>query len=58
MSNVYVRPDGDRLAALAALLGDGSLTVPVGATFTLEESALGLPRAVSGSLGGAAVLVL
>ena len=58
VSSVYVRPDGDRLAVLAALLGDGSLTVPVGATYMLEDAAIALARAMSGSLGGAAVLML
>jgi NADPH:quinone reductase-like Zn-dependent oxidoreductase len=58
VSSIYVQPDGDRLAALAALLGDGSVTVPVAATYPLQEAAIGLARAMSGGLGGAAVLTL
>jgi NADPH:quinone reductase-like Zn-dependent oxidoreductase len=57
VSSLYVRPDGDRLAALAALLGSGSLTVSVGAVYPLEQAATGLARAVSGSAGGSGVLM-
>lgn len=57
MVDLYVHADGDRLAALATLLGEGRLTVPVGATYSLEEAAAGLARAVSGARGGAGVVL-
>lgn len=57
VSDLYVRPDGERLTALAALLASGSLTVAVGAAYPLEQAATGLARAVSGSTGGSGVLL-
>ena len=38
MSVVSFVPDPDRLSALAGMLADGTLTVEVGAVFTLEEA--------------------
>ncbi|MFG2075736.1 NADP-dependent oxidoreductase [Nonomuraea maritima] len=57
MVDLYVHPDGDRLAALAALLGEGRLTMSVGASYPLEEAGAGLARAVSGARGGAGVVL-
>jgi NADPH:quinone reductase-like Zn-dependent oxidoreductase len=43
VSSLYVRPDGGRLAALAALLGDGSLAVPVAATYAWNRPPVAWP---------------
>lgn len=56
VADVYVRPDAARLANLSALLGEGRLTLPVGATLPLTEAAAALERAVRGANGGPVVL--
>ncbi|MET7992785.1 NADP-dependent oxidoreductase [Amycolatopsis sp. NPDC005232] len=56
VADVYVRPDATQLAELCALLGDGRLTVSVGAALPLAEAATALERAVSGVKGGPVVL--
>lgn len=58
VSDVYVRPDGRRLADLAELLGDGRLTVTVGATCGLEDAGAALADVTAGEVTGAAVLTL
>ena len=57
MSDVYVRPDGRQLAALAELLAEGILSVPIACVRPLEEAAQGLREAVAGA-DGAVVLSL
>ena len=39
VSDVYVRPDGRQLSALAELLADGTLSVPIAAVYPLEGAA-------------------
>ena len=56
MSELYVRPDGVQLAALAGLLGEGRLTVAVAASYPLSEAAAALAKALDGA-GGAAVVL-
>jgi NADPH:quinone reductase-like Zn-dependent oxidoreductase len=58
ISNVYVRPDGERLAALAKLLAEGALTVDVAAVHPLEDAARALAEAVLGRTSGAVVISL
>jgi hypothetical protein len=58
VADVYVRPDGARLAALVAALANGLLSLHVGATFPLAEAATALQGAVTGRAGGASVLTL
>jgi len=57
VTDVYVRPDGTRLAALAGALGNGLLSLRVAATLPLEDAAAGLADAVAGRAAGAIVLV-
>lgn len=56
VTNVYVRPDATQLAELSALLGDGRLTLSVGAVLPLAEAATALEHAISGTKGGPVVL--
>ncbi|WIX76651.1 NADP-dependent oxidoreductase [Amycolatopsis carbonis] len=56
IADVYVRPDATQLAELCALLGDGRLTMSVGAVLPLADAATALERAVSGAKGGPGVL--
>ena len=57
VSDVYVRPDGGQLAALADLLARGALSVPVVAARPLEQAAVALREVVAGA-DGAIVLSL
>jgi len=57
VSDVYVRPDGRQLAALAELLADGTLTVPVASVRSLDQAAQALREVVAGA-DGAIVLWL
>jgi NADPH:quinone reductase-like Zn-dependent oxidoreductase len=57
VSDVYVRPDGRQLAALAELLTDGTLRVPIAAVRPLEGAAQALREVVAGA-DGAIVLSL
>jgi NADPH:quinone reductase-like Zn-dependent oxidoreductase len=57
VTDVYVRPDGRQLSALAALLADGTLSVPIASVRPLEEAAQALREAVAGA-DGAIVLSL
>src|SRR4051795_7252442 len=58
VSNVYVRPDGGQLRELAKHFADGTLTVPVAATYRLRDAAAALAQTTSGHAGGAVVLTL
>jgi len=58
VSNVYVRPDGDQLRTLAKHFADGTLTVPVAATYRLRDAAAALAQATSGHAGGAIILTI
>jgi len=57
VSDVYVRPDGRQLSALAGLLADGTLTVPLASVRPLEQAAHALREVVAGA-DGAIVLSL
>jgi len=57
VSDVYVRPDGRQLSALAKLLADGTLRVPIVSVRPLEEAAQALREVVAGA-DGAIVLSL
>jgi NADPH:quinone reductase-like Zn-dependent oxidoreductase len=57
VSDVYVRPDGRQLSALADLLACGTLSVPIAATRPLEQAAQALREVVAGA-DGAIVLSL
>ena len=56
VTEVYVAPDGPRLAALSDLLGTGVLTLDVGAEFPLERAAEALAYVLRGTNGLAVVL--
>ncbi len=56
VADVYVRADGNRLAALVAALGDGSIALHLGATRPLEEAKATLDDVVAGRTSGASVL--
>jgi len=58
VTNVYVRADGERLAALVETLSQGLLSLHIGATRPLAEAAMALQGAVAGQVAGATVLVL
>jgi NADPH:quinone reductase-like Zn-dependent oxidoreductase len=57
VSDVYVRPDGGQLSALAALLADGTLSVPIAFVRPLGQAARALSEVVAGT-NGAIVLSL
>jgi len=57
VSDVYVRPDGRQLSALAELLGRRTLNVPIASVRPLEEAAQALREVVAGA-DGAIVLSL
>ena len=57
VSDVYVRPDGRQLSALAELLARGTLDVPIASVRPLEEAAQALRDVVAGA-DGAIVLSL
>ena len=57
VSDVYVRPDGRQLSALAELLAQGSLCVPIASVRPLEQAAQALGEVVAGA-DGAIVLSL
>ena len=57
VSDVYVRPDGRQLSALAELLDRGALSVPIASVRPLEEAAQALREVVAGA-DGAIVLSL
>lgn len=51
VSDVYVRPDGRQLTALAQLLADGTLSVPIASVRPLEQAAQALREVVAGADG-------
>jgi NADPH:quinone reductase-like Zn-dependent oxidoreductase len=57
VSDVYVRPDGRQLSALAELLAQGSLSVQIASVRPLEQAAQALGEVVAGA-DGAIVLSL
>jgi NADPH:quinone reductase-like Zn-dependent oxidoreductase len=57
VSDVYVRPDGRQLSALAELLDRGDLSVPIASVRPLEQAAQALREVVAGA-DGAIVLSL
>jgi NADPH:quinone reductase-like Zn-dependent oxidoreductase len=57
VSDVYVRPDGPQLAALAGMLDRGTLSVPIASVRPLEQAAQALREVVAGA-DGAVVLTL
>jgi NADPH:quinone reductase-like Zn-dependent oxidoreductase len=57
VSQVYVAPDGPRLAQLGELLAAGTIGLAVGASFPLEHAARALARVQQGSRGQAVVLL-
>jgi NADPH:quinone reductase-like Zn-dependent oxidoreductase len=57
VTDVYVRPDGRQLSALAQLLADGTLTVPIASVHPLDQAPQALREAVTG-VDGAVVLSL
>jgi NADPH:quinone reductase-like Zn-dependent oxidoreductase len=57
VSDVYVRPDGRELAALAELLARGTLSVPIASVRPLDQAAEALREVVAGA-DGAIVLSL
>jgi NADPH:quinone reductase-like Zn-dependent oxidoreductase len=57
VSDVYVRPDGRQLSALAELLASGIISVPIASVRPLEEAAKALREVVAGA-DGAIVLSL
>ena len=58
VTDVYVRADGARLAALVETLAHGRLLLRVAATRPLAEAATALQDAVAGRVAGASVLIL
>jgi NADPH:quinone reductase-like Zn-dependent oxidoreductase len=58
VTDVYVRADGERLAALVEILAHGLLSLHMGATRPLAEAATALQDAVAGRVAGATVLML
>jgi NADPH:quinone reductase-like Zn-dependent oxidoreductase len=57
VSDVYVRPDGRQLSALAELLAHGTLSVPIASVRPVEQAAQALREVVAGA-DGAIVLSL
>jgi D-arabinose 1-dehydrogenase-like Zn-dependent alcohol dehydrogenase len=58
VTDVYVRADGARLAALVETLAHGRLWLHVAATRPLAQAATALQDAVAGRAAGASVLML
>jgi NADPH:quinone reductase-like Zn-dependent oxidoreductase len=58
IADVYVRPDGTRLAALTEALSEGVLSLPIATTLPLVEAATALRGAIAGRAAGATVLTL
>jgi NADPH:quinone reductase-like Zn-dependent oxidoreductase len=54
---VLVAPDGPRLRRLAGLLGQGAITISVGACYPLEQAGQALEQARHGRHGAATVLL-
>jgi hypothetical protein len=58
VTDVYVRADGARLAALVETLAQGLLSLRVAAIRPLGQAATALQDAVAGRASGASVLML
>jgi NADPH:quinone reductase-like Zn-dependent oxidoreductase len=58
ISDVYVRPDGAQLAALAVLLSEGLLSVNASREFPVQDAGLALQGVGSGASAGATTLKL
>jgi NADPH:quinone reductase-like Zn-dependent oxidoreductase len=58
VEDVYVKADGEGLAALAKELAEGTLSLQVGATYPLAEAATALERVVAGRVAGASVITV
>jgi NADPH:quinone reductase-like Zn-dependent oxidoreductase len=58
VSNLYVRPDGDQLRALARLLAAGRLDISRPTSYGMPDAADALATVVSGRAGGAVALLL
>jgi NADPH:quinone reductase-like Zn-dependent oxidoreductase len=56
VANVYIRPDGDMLSRLAALVAEGGLHIDIAASYPLAGAAAALARATERPGGGAVVL--
>ena len=56
--NIWIHPDGPRLAELAALVDAGELTPRVAATLPLEQVATAHERVAAGGLRGRIALTL
>ena len=57
MSNLYVRSDAGQLGALAELLADGKLSLPVAEGASLDDAGPALDRVIgSGTPQGAVVI--
>jgi NADPH:quinone reductase-like Zn-dependent oxidoreductase len=56
ITQVYVAPDGPRLAQLGELLASGAITLTVGAEYPLERAADALAHVLRGTNGQAVVL--
>ncbi|HEY7176912.1 MAG TPA: NADP-dependent oxidoreductase [Micromonosporaceae bacterium] len=56
VTQVYVAPDGPRLAELGELLASGAITLTVGAEYPLERAADALAHVLRGTNGQAVVL--
>jgi NADPH:quinone reductase-like Zn-dependent oxidoreductase len=57
VADVYVRPDGRQLSALADLLAQGTLSVPIASVRPLDQAAEALRESAAGA-DGAIVLSL
>jgi hypothetical protein len=58
VTDVYVRADGARLAALVTALAEGPLSLHVAATLPLADAGRALQGVVAGHVAGASVLML
>ena len=56
VTSVYVRPDAERLRALARAVDEGRLILPVATTLPLDQAAEALESVVAGGAAGATVI--
>jgi NADPH:quinone reductase-like Zn-dependent oxidoreductase len=57
VSSLYVRPDARQLSALAGLLAEGKLSLPVGEVVGLEDAGQALARVAGGGIPQGAVVI-
>jgi NADPH:quinone reductase-like Zn-dependent oxidoreductase len=57
VSSLYVRPDGEQLGALARLLADGKLSLPVAEVVGLDGAGSALERVTGGGTPQGAVVI-